>query len=128
MHFRRKRISRARSAGTNPGEMTDSVIMIAGEPEKMLHPETQRNLGIGIMPADHQNERVNKEKPVNERGQRKLSIAGNEDRYADEDGKDFHPPGGTLRRVQPQRINAAIPRPSSRAGSSRDWRGVEIRG
>ncbi len=39
-------------------EMPDPVVVIASEAKGILHPETQRDLSIGVVPAHHQDQRV----------------------------------------------------------------------
>lgn len=57
------------------GEVAESIIVIAGEMEEILNPETDRNPRIGVMAPDHENDRMNEEKPIQQRGQRKAPVA-----------------------------------------------------
>src|SRR6266508_302021 len=66
--------------------------MVSREPEEVLHPVAERHLGVGVVPAGHQDQRVHEDQPVSERRQRKTPVRCDQDRHADEDWRDFKKP------------------------------------
>ena len=73
-------------------EVSDAVVMISAEPEDLLHPEAERHFGVGVMTAEHQDESVNEDETVDQRGQRKPATRRHQQRHGDEDRKDFEDP------------------------------------
>src|SRR5262249_24865285 len=55
-------------------KVPDPVVVVAGEPERLLHPEAQRNPGVGVLASDHQNAGVNRNESVHQRREPKPSV------------------------------------------------------
>src|SRR5829696_4308871 len=51
------------------GEVAQAVVVVAGEAQEVAHPEAERHPGVGIVPAEHQDQGVEEEKTVDERRQ-----------------------------------------------------------
>src|SRR5262245_44742942 len=82
--------------------MSNAVVVISAEPEGALHPESKRHLRIGVVPAEHQNERVDENQAVGKRRQRKPPGRRDEQRHGDEDRKDLENPGRPIRGRNPR--------------------------
>src|SRR5215831_10629860 len=65
--------------------------------KRSLHPESERHLGVGVMPADHEDDRVHEDEPVRERREWKALCGQDEHWHGDEDRKDLHHPRSRLR-------------------------------
>jgi hypothetical protein len=59
--------------------------MVAGKAEQVLEPVSHRNPGVGVVPAEDQDEGMDKQEPVKKGGQGKLPMRYNQDRGDNED-------------------------------------------
>jgi len=69
------------------------VVVIAAHPKSILDPVKERNFGIGIMSAYHQDDGVDQYQPVCERGQGKAFSCRDYRRQTESSGKNFEEPG-----------------------------------
>src|SRR2546426_6429215 len=76
--------------------------MVTGKAEQVLGPESERHAGVRVMPTHHEDERMDRQERVQQRGERKAAIGSHQDRGADEDGKDLQPPRGAVVRREPR--------------------------
>jgi hypothetical protein len=60
------------------GEVPEAVVVVSSEVEQVLNPEAERDLGVGVVTAQHQDEGMDKEKTVEERSEREAAIGGDE--------------------------------------------------
>ena len=79
--------------------MADAVVVIPREVKRALHPEPERHLGIRVVPADHEDDGVQREEDQDERRERKALVQREHERDADDGRKDFEDPGEVVVRM-----------------------------
>ena len=77
--------------------MADTVIVVSGKPEEILHPKAKRHLRIRVMPTDNEDQGMDENEPVEKRCQRKTAIRCYEDRKSKEDRSNFEKPGSSVK-------------------------------
>src|SRR6185369_4056690 len=80
-------------------EVAEAVVVVPGEPEGALHPEAQRDLGVRVVAADHEDERVDEDEDVEERRQREAPVRREEQRGGDQERRDLERPRRIVVRV-----------------------------
>jgi hypothetical protein len=85
-------------------EVAEAVVVVAGETEGVPHPEAERDLGVGVVSARHQDDRVEEEEAVEKGRQAEPPVGRDEQRHADEDRRHLEHPGeAVVRRDARQR-------------------------
>ena len=74
-------------------EMPDSVVRVAAEIEEIAQPIAERHQRIGVMTADHQDHRVDRDQHIAERRQREPAEGRPQERHGDDHRQHLEPPG-----------------------------------
>src|SRR5207249_5065024 len=54
-------------------EVTEAVVVVPSQAKQILNPEAQGNAGVGVVAADDEDERMDRDQRVGESGQRKAA-------------------------------------------------------
>src|SRR6266516_1551837 len=79
-------------------EVTEAVVGVPRQAEQVLNPEAQGHTGVGVVAADDEDECMDGEQGVGERGQRKAASREHQDWTRDQHRKDLEPPRSTIER------------------------------
>ena len=79
--------------------MADAVVVVARQAEGVAQPAEQRHLGIGVVPADHENDRVDQNQNVHEVGEPEAWIERNQDHARDDRRQHLQDPGEVVVRL-----------------------------
>ena len=79
-------------------EVPELVVGVAREVERVAHPVAERDAGVGPVPADHQDDGVDREEGAREHRQREAVAGRDDDRHGEEDRRDLHPPRRPIER------------------------------
>ena len=74
-------------------EVTDLVVVVALAADQFPQPVEPGNQGIGVMPANHENDRMEQDEPVQQRCQRKTVACPDDDNQGDDCRCHLEPPG-----------------------------------
>src|SRR5439155_4106070 len=77
-------------------EVTEAVVVVPRQAEQVLNPEAQGHTGVGVVAADDEDECMDGEQGVGERGQRKAASREHQDWTRDQHRKDLEPPRSTI--------------------------------
>src|SRR4051812_16701725 len=67
--------------------------------KRRFHPEPERHLGVRVVPANHEDDGVQREQRKHERRERKAPSQREHERDADDRGEDFEDPGEVIVRM-----------------------------
>ena len=73
-------------------EVAEPVVVVAGEMERVAEPEAERDLGVGVVPAHREHQRVEEEQAVEHRGEREARRRCDQDRQRHHYRRDLEQP------------------------------------
>src|SRR5207245_7736151 len=79
--------------------MPDPVVVVADEPQVVAEPVEKRHLSVGVVPANHQHDRVEKNQKINEAGELEPPIGCGKDSNSQDCRHHFKEPGEIVMRT-----------------------------
>lgn len=80
-------------------EMAKTIVVVAVEVERITNPVADRYVGIGEVAADHQQDAVERQQPIDEHRQARPAVSGDEDRRSHQHRCHFEPPRRSIVRT-----------------------------
>ena len=83
-------------------EVPDPIVVVARQVERLLRPVAERRLGVGVVAAVHQHQRVQEDGDVAEVAERQPPVGRRERDVADQRGRDLEQPVQAARPAEDQ--------------------------
>jgi len=81
------------------GEMAETVVMVPGKSEEVAYPVPCRDLGVGVMTSDHENDRMQDNQAVQKGREGKTAVRRDKERRRNDDRRHLEHPGEPVVRI-----------------------------